>query len=264
MTDRSIPAREHVEGRDFGAVGQEAVIVPRIGAVEIAVEAKVAPAALLFPGDQALDRRARDDGERDPLADVGRIALPCAQRIGAHRARTRALRPEHVAVDAEGLLVAEQPGEIGRAVFAFEAVVADHRAARRQRAPLGGDALDMTTQFDLLGEQRGAGGAILGAFIGDSAPGRRERARRRTSRLGFRSWNSLSAVTDQGLNTGAHRLIRPRHCHFFGATSANIAPCGSRPFTIQLPPGTCTGPCTTLPPADLTRSPAASIASTVM
>jgi len=166
---RIVPSRRvNVEGRDFGAIWQEAEIIARIGAVEIAIEAKVAPAALLFPGDQALEWRARDDGERDPLADVGRIALPCAQCIGAHRARTRALGPEHVAIDAEGLLVAEQPGEIGRAVFAFKAVVADHRAARRQRAALGGDALDMATQFDLLGEQRGAGGAIFGAFIGDS------------------------------------------------------------------------------------------------
>ena len=101
-------------------------------------------------------------------ADVGRIALPGAQEIGAHRTGPLALRPEHVAVDRERLLVAEQPGEIGRAVLALETVVADHRAAGRQRPPLGGDALDMTAQLDLLGEQRGAGGAILGAFVGDS------------------------------------------------------------------------------------------------
>src|SRR5208282_882385 len=149
MADRSVPAGEHVEGRDFGAVGQDAEIIARIGAVEIAEEAKVAPAALLFPGDQALDRRARDDGKREPLADVGRIARPRAQCIGAHRARTRALGPEHVAVDGERLLVAEQSGEIGRAVFAFKAVVADNRAAGRQRPPLSRNALDMTAQLDL-------------------------------------------------------------------------------------------------------------------
>ncbi len=168
MADRSVAAREYVEGRDFGAVGQETEIIARIGAVEIAEEAKVAPAALTSPRDQALDRRARDDRKRDPLADVGRIALPRAQRVGAHRAGAGALGPEHVAVDCEGLLVAEQTGEIDRAVFALEAVVADHRAAGRQRPPLGGHALDMTAQRDLLREKGGAGGAILGAFVGDS------------------------------------------------------------------------------------------------
>ena len=48
-----------------------------------------------------------------------------------------------------------------------------------------------------------------------------------------------------------------------GATSANIAPCGSRHCTIQLPPGTSIGPLTTLPPADVTRPTAASMASTL-
>jgi hypothetical protein len=85
-----------------------------------------------------------------------------------HIGQGRALRPENVAIDGEGLLVAEQPGEVARAVFALEAIIAGHRAARRQRPALRRDALDMTAQFNLLGEQRGAGGAILGAFVGDS------------------------------------------------------------------------------------------------
>ena len=168
MADRAVAAGEHVEGRDLGAVRQDGEIVARIGAVEIAVEAEVAPAALLFPGDQALDRRARDDGERDLLRDVGRIALPGAEDIGAHRAGVRPLRPEHVGVNGKGLLVAEQSGEIRRAILTLKAIVADDRTARRQRPALRRDALDMTAQFDLLGEQRPARGAILSAFVGDS------------------------------------------------------------------------------------------------
>src|SRR5580698_6510102 len=57
---------------------------------------------------------------------------------------------------------------------------------------------------------------------------------------------------------------KSRQGYRFGATSANSAPCGSTPLMIQLPPGTCTGPWTTCPPADFTRSSAASAASTVM
>ena len=42
----------------------------------------------------------------------------------------------------------------------------------------------------------------------------------------------------------------------------NIAPCGSTPCTIQLPPGTSIGPLITLPPAALRRSMAAPMPST--
>ena len=34
-------------------------------------------------------------------------------------------------------------------------------------------------------------------------------------------------------------------------SNAKNAPCGSKPWTIQPPPGTWTGPCTTLPPPDV-------------
>lgn len=48
-----------------------------------------------------------------------------------------------------------------------------------------------------------------------------------------------------------------------GATIAKISPWGSRPWAIQLPPGTSIGPMMTLPPASVTRSIAASMASTL-
>jgi hypothetical protein len=65
------------------------------------------------------------------------------------------LRPEHVAIDGERLLIAEQPGEIGGTVLAFEAIITDYLATGRQATPLGGDALDMAPQFDLLCQEGG-------------------------------------------------------------------------------------------------------------
>ena len=59
---------------------------------------------------------------------------------------------------------------------------------------------------------------------------------------------------NEGLRLSAQRLA---------ATIANIAPCGSTHWTIQLPPGTCIGPLTTWPPLPLTRAAAASTASTL-
>ena len=46
-------------------------------------------------------------------------------------------------------------------------------------------------------------------------------------------------------------------------TNANIAPCGSCAWIIQLPPGTSRGPRSTVPPPALTRSVAALMSSTV-
>jgi hypothetical protein len=59
----------------------------------------------------------------------------------------------------QGLLVAEESCEVGLAVLAFKAIVADDRAAGRQRSPLRRDALDVASQVDLLGEQRAHGSA---------------------------------------------------------------------------------------------------------
>jgi hypothetical protein len=101
------------------------------------------------------------------LADVGGVALPGVQEIGAHGAGALALGTEHVAVDGKRLLVAEQPGDIGLTVLTLETVVAAHIAAGRQGAALGSDALDVAPQLDLLGEECRSGGAVLGAFVGD-------------------------------------------------------------------------------------------------
>ena len=145
MADGSVATGEDVQRRLVRSVGRDGAKITRISAVDVAEEAKVPPAALLLPRDQALDRRARDDGKRHPLPDVGGVALPGAQKIRAHGTGALALRSEHIAVDHERPLVAEQPGEIDRAILALEAVVTDHRAAGGQRPPLRGDALDMTS-----------------------------------------------------------------------------------------------------------------------
>ena len=88
-----------------------------------------------------------------------------AHEGGAHRAGRLALRPEHVAVDGEGVLVAEEGGEGGLAVLAGEAVVLGDLAAGRELAAELGDALGGAADLDLLGEKRVAGGAVFGALV---------------------------------------------------------------------------------------------------
>src|SRR6266404_2218636 len=60
--------------------------------------------------------------------------------------------------------------------------------------------------------------------------------------------------------------FRPGTCRVdqpLGPTIAKIAPCGSRQWAIQLPPGTCVGPWMTWPPLSFTRAIAASTAWTL-
>ncbi len=144
------------------------MIVAGIGVVEVGIEAQVGPAALLLEGDQLLDGRAGDDHERHALVEVGGDPGHRVEQVRAHGAGALALRPEHEAVGAQGRLVAEQVGEADRAFLALEPVVAGDLAAGRQGAALGGDALQMATQLVLLLEQGGAGGAVLGALIGEA------------------------------------------------------------------------------------------------
>src|SRR6202030_1822902 len=98
--------------------------------------------------------------------DVGQLVLPRAHERGTHRARPFALRPEHVAVDDQRLLVAEQIGERRRSPFTLEYIILFALAARRQGAALLGDTLDVAAKLDLFRQQRLAGTAIFGAFIG--------------------------------------------------------------------------------------------------
>jgi hypothetical protein len=167
MTDGAIPAGEHVEGGDLGTVGEDAEIIARIGAVEVAVEPEVLPPPLPLPRDEPREGRAGDHGQRNALADVGGVALPGTQEIGANRAGAFTLGAEHVAVDGERLPVAEQAGKIDDTLFALEAVIAGHGATRRQGAPLCGHSFDVTAQFDFLGEQGCPRRAVFGTLVAD-------------------------------------------------------------------------------------------------
>src|SRR5205085_4385125 len=132
-------------------------VVAGILAGRIRIEPQSLPAPLLGEGREPLHRRARHDRERDALPDVAGLPVKRAQERGAHRAGPLTLRPEHVAVDGEGLSVAEQLAEARRAILALEAIVFRNLPARRQPSAQLGDALDVPAELDLLGEKRVAG-----------------------------------------------------------------------------------------------------------
>jgi hypothetical protein len=81
-----------------------------------------------------------------------------------------ALRPIHVAVDRECLLVAEQLGKTDRPTLAFEVVILKYRATRRQRTPLLGNPLDVTPQFNLLRKELVARPAVFVALVRKANP----------------------------------------------------------------------------------------------
>ena len=101
------------------------------------------------------------------MLDIGQLGVPGAHERRAHRAQFFALRSEHVAVDDQRLLVAEQIRESDLAALAVELVLFRHLAARRQRAAQFRDAFDVTAQFDLLSQELRACAAILRAFVGE-------------------------------------------------------------------------------------------------
>ena len=172
MADRAVLAREDVEGRNVRIL--RADVVAGVVAAGVGIELQVPPAALLLERNEPLDRRARDHREGDTLPDVACFAIPRAHQRRAHRAGAIALRPVHVAVEDERLLVAEQVGEADLAVLALEAVVAGDLAARRQLAALLGHPFDLPAKLDLLGQQRIARLPVVVALIGKMGllPGR--------------------------------------------------------------------------------------------
>jgi len=98
--------------------------------------------------------------------DVATGNVEGADQRRAHRAGTLALGAVHPDIGDEGVTVAEhlrQPHLLP--VLGNEHIILWNLAARRQSAPLRGDAFDMTAQLDLFGEQRGACGAILRAVV---------------------------------------------------------------------------------------------------
>ena len=90
----------------------------------------------------------------DALADVGDLVIQPTHQRGAHRARRLALRAEHVAVDDERVVMAEQVCQrhVG-AVLGDEVVVARNLAARRKVPSQRGDVLGLPAKPDLFDEQ---------------------------------------------------------------------------------------------------------------
>jgi hypothetical protein len=70
-------------------------------------------------------------------------------------------------------VLAEQVGQAELAALLVEEAVIPGDGAGRQRAALLGDALDLPAERDLLGEQGGAGVAVVGAFAGPAHLARR-------------------------------------------------------------------------------------------
>src|SRR5262245_60330021 len=85
---------------------------------------------------------------------MSRRAVKPVEKMGAARARSLALRPEHEAVDRKRVLVrCEKLRQPDRTGLALEDIVFRHLATLRQGAPMGGHALDVTAQLHLFGQK---------------------------------------------------------------------------------------------------------------
>src|SRR6185312_11332093 len=143
----------HVEVCIVAAVGSDRVIVATEIRARVGIQLEIPPAALLLEGYEPLDGRARDDSQCNTLLDIACLSVPGTQQRRAHWARTGALRSEHVAVDQQSLLAAEQVGEADRPGLALEPVVLDDLATWRQGPALLGYAFKVTSQLDLFDQQ---------------------------------------------------------------------------------------------------------------
>src|SRR5262245_51285761 len=177
MTDGTITPREDVVGGVVLRLGILGMVVAVERVSRRRVELQMPPAALLLERDQPFDRRFGDDRERDALLDIGELAVPRAQRRGAHRAGPLTLWTVHEVVHDERVVAPEQLPEAHRPAFAVEHVVLGNRAAERQRAALRSDALDVPAKLDLFGKQLGARAAIFVVLVGKAQAVPRELAR---------------------------------------------------------------------------------------
>jgi len=131
---------------------------------------------------ETLDRCARGEHDGDLPPDIGDLGVEAPHQRRAHRARRFPLRPEHVAVDDQRLVLAEQvrQGHLG-SVLGHEMVVAPDLSARRQLTAERRDPLDIPAQFDLLDEQ-----------VLSSAP-----IERLVEAKAARGWRDLPVYSDQ-------------------------------------------------------------------
>ncbi len=131
----------------------------------------MAPAALVRKGENARQRRLRDDDEIEALARVPHCAVKAIERMRASGARPFALRPEHEAVDGKRVLAGrEQFRQLHLDLLALcagllEDVVLGEFPAWRKRAALRGDPLDLPAELDLLVEEHVAGPSVGFALV---------------------------------------------------------------------------------------------------
>jgi hypothetical protein len=157
----------HAEGER----GRVAEIVAIVVVASRAKEPQVAPATLVCEGENARQRRLRDDGEIEALARVSDCPVKAIEKMRASGAGPFALRPEHEAVDCERVLAGREQLRqlhLDRLVLRgalLENVVFSELPAGRKRATLRGDPLDLPTELDLLVEERVTGPSVDFALV---------------------------------------------------------------------------------------------------
>src|SRR5262245_37761148 len=123
MADGLAVALEHVEHRHVpllarlelllfahaeGERGRVAEIVAIVVVASRGKEPQVAPATLVCEGENARQRRLRDDGEIEALARVPCRAVKAIEKMSAAGAWPFALRPEHETIDRESVLAGRE------------------------------------------------------------------------------------------------------------------------------------------------------------
>src|SRR5262245_22506143 len=162
MADGIAVAPEHVEHRHVPLLarlellllahagserGRVAEIVAVVAVAGRGEEPQVAPAALVRKGENARQRRLRDDGETEAFARVPHCAVKAIEKMSAAGAGPFALRPEHEAVDGERVLAGREQlrhlhlDRLALCAGLLEDVVLGKLPAGRKRAALRGDLL---------------------------------------------------------------------------------------------------------------------------
>ena len=132
MADGAVAAREHaVAGRIgiFRRSRRSRACSRRMDRNRSCAASSRAPSSPRSIARSASARQTR----RRTLLDIGQLRFPRAHERGAHWAWLFALRAEHVAVDCERLLIAEQVGKVSLAAPRLRIhSLFGHLAARRQ------------------------------------------------------------------------------------------------------------------------------------
>jgi len=150
---------EHVLARDVGVVGVDPVA--GVVARDVAVDRQVRHPELPLGLDQSREGGAGGEGDSHVGLDRRDAQGERLHEARAHGAGVLALGPEHIAVDPERVVSAEEVGQGDLALLALEAVVLGQQRSGRERAALGGDALGQAAQLVFADEQALARGAVV-------------------------------------------------------------------------------------------------------